>query len=79
MKEARVKPKPAEGEQSHYAKKRASGNMMYGPGCCAHTVTQSQIEAAKKRARERGHFEKPAFVSTFRSQQPLDYFDPTGD
>ncbi len=31
-----------------------SGNMMYGPGCCAHAVSGAQIEAAKRRAREEG-------------------------
>lgn len=41
-------------KQSHYARKRANpSGMMYGPGCCAHAVTQSQIDRAKAEARER--------------------------
>jgi hypothetical protein len=28
--------------------------MMYGPGCCAHTVTDAQIAAGRRRAREQG-------------------------
>ncbi len=46
--------------QSPYGKKRASGNMMYGPGCCAHKVSPEQIAKAKQAARERGHF-APAY------------------
>lgn len=34
-----------------YAKKRKRGNMMYGPGCCAHGVTASQVAATKERAK----------------------------
>lgn len=43
--------------ESKYAKKLRSGQL-YGPGCCAHTVTQKQIDAAKQLAYERGHFRK---------------------
>ncbi len=42
--------------KSKYGEKLRNGNMMYGPGCCAHTVTHSQIEKAKEEARKRGHF-----------------------
>ena len=38
-----------------YAAKRESGNMMYGPGCCAHSVTQAQMNAARAQAAARGH------------------------
>lgn len=38
---------------SKYAEKKNSGRMMYGPGCCAHTVSVSQIEAARVRMRQR--------------------------
>ena len=40
--------------KSHYAAKRDRGDMMYGPGCCAHKVTSQQIAAAKQKAREEG-------------------------
>lgn len=40
--------------KSKYSIKRLSGKMMYGPGCCGHLITHSQIEAAKRRAREEG-------------------------
>ncbi len=38
--------------KSKYASKVSSGKQMYGPGCCAHTVTSSRIEAAKEAARD---------------------------
>lgn len=46
--------------KSRYATKRDSGQMMYGPGCCAHTVTDAQIAAAKRNARERLEREEKA-------------------
>lgn len=49
-----------DGVESKYAKKRRSGNMMYGPGCGANKVTEQQVRAAKIRAVERGHFDLPA-------------------
>lgn len=36
--------------ESKYAKKRASGNMMYGPGCCGHTVSEEQLVRARRAA-----------------------------
>lgn len=42
--------------KSAYAIKRASGNQMYGPGCCAHGVTQAQIEKRRAEAKRAGHF-----------------------
>ena len=30
------------GDKSKYARKRAAGNQMYGPGCCAHKIRTSQ-------------------------------------
>lgn len=49
------KTKRPDGVTSHYARKRASGKMMYGPGCCAHSITDEQLarsrEAAEKRRR----------------------------
>lgn len=48
--------------RSRYAEKRDSGQMMYGPGCCAHTITDSQIAKAKADAEKRGHFRaRPVF------------------
>ena len=38
-------------KKSRYAEKRAKGNMMYGPGCCGHTITPERIEKAKETAR----------------------------
>ena len=43
-------------KKSQYAAKRESGQQMYGPGCCAHKVTPAEIERARQRAQERGHF-----------------------
>lgn len=40
-----------ESHKSKYAAKKEAGNQMYGPGCCAHTVTASQIAQARARAR----------------------------
>jgi len=48
---------PTKRSKSHYAQKRDSGQQMYGPGCCAHKVTDAQIQRAKDAARSRGHFE----------------------
>lgn len=45
--------------KSKYAEKRESGRMMYGPGCCAHKVTNAQVSASIERARKRGHFDPP--------------------
>jgi hypothetical protein len=41
--------------KSRYAAKKEQGDMMYGPGCCAHTVSAAQVAAAKQRARSEGH------------------------
>lgn len=32
-----VKKQESAGKKSRYAQKFASGNQMYGPGCCAHS------------------------------------------
>lgn len=41
--------------KSRYAEKRQSGRMMYGPGCCGHSVTPAQLMANRRRvAKERG-------------------------
>lgn len=40
--------------KSKYSEKKARGNQMYGPGCCAHTITSAQITAAKDAARKAG-------------------------
>lgn len=37
---------------SPYAQKVAAGNQMYGPGCCAHKLTQERMEAIRRRAKE---------------------------
>ena len=44
--------------KSKYAQKFDKGERMYGPGCCAHKVSDAQIAAAKERARKAGHFER---------------------
>ena len=36
--------------KSRYAAKRDAGQQMYGPGCCAHKITDAQVRAAKDRA-----------------------------
>lgn len=48
--------KTGERKKSSYAMKKSRGNMMYGPGCCAHTITAAQIQAAKEEARKNGHY-----------------------
>lgn len=40
-----------ESHKSKYAAKKEAGNQMYGPGCCAHSVTQPQLNAARARAK----------------------------
>lgn len=50
------------GLKSKYAKKLMGGNQMYGPGCCAHTVTQAQINKRKEEARRNGHFRGRQFL-----------------
>lgn len=37
--------------KSRYAAKKESGNQMYGPGCCGHKITASQVAAAKAKVR----------------------------
>ena len=37
---------------SDYAKKVARGEQMYGPGCCAHKLTEERMEAIRKRVKE---------------------------
>lgn len=37
--------------KSKYAAKKESGRQMYGPGCCAHSVTASQVAAARAKAK----------------------------
>lgn len=49
---------------SKYAKKVSSGHQMYGPGCCAHTVSNSQIAKRKEEARARGHFRGRTFFES---------------
>jgi hypothetical protein len=44
-------------KKSKYAQKRDGGQQMYGPGCCAHKITDAQIANAKDRARRNGHFD----------------------
>lgn len=48
--------------KSKYAQKRDGGQQMYGPGCCAHKIMDSQIATAKDRARRNGHFDTPPRV-----------------
>lgn len=48
--------KPKDGVISKYGKKRASGKMMYGPGCCAHHISQAEVDKARQRAQAAGHF-----------------------
>lgn len=59
------------GGRSKYATKVASGNQLYGPGCCAHTRTAEQIAKGKAEAAKRGHF------AGYYSQKPAE-FDETG-
>lgn len=53
-------------KKSKYATKRASGNMMYGPGCCAHdrVITPADRErfAELRRENERP---RPANYSSY--------------
>lgn len=43
-------------KKSRYATKRDSGKQVYGPGCCAHSVSASAIERCKAEARELRHY-----------------------
>jgi hypothetical protein len=52
------KTKRPDGATSHYARKRASGKMMYGPGCCAHFVSDEQVARSKQAAVERRRRER---------------------
>lgn len=59
-------------KKSKYAEKRESGNMMYGPGCCAHTVqiTDAVRERMHKRKKEiereaKAQAERHAFLRRF--------------
>ncbi len=38
--------------RSHYAEKRESGKMMYGPGCCANKLTDGNVTSAKARRQQ---------------------------
>lgn len=37
-------------KESAYGKKRNAGNQMYGPGCCAHKLTDAQVARATRHA-----------------------------
>ena len=41
--------------KSKYAQKVASKKQVYGPGCCAHTISEAQVAAAKREAVRSGH------------------------
>lgn len=36
-------------KKSKYQEKKSRGNMMYGPGCCAHSLTPDQMRAIRMR------------------------------
>lgn len=44
--------------KSRYAVKRASGKMMYGPGCCGHSLSQKAIDDAKRDGEIRRRMER---------------------
>lgn len=35
-------------KKSKYAEKKARGRMMYGPGCCAHSLTKDQMWSIRR-------------------------------
>lgn len=37
------------GKESKYAKKKAAGNQMYGPGCCGNKLTPEQMASMRRR------------------------------
>ncbi len=39
----------AKNRRSHYAQKLESGQMMYGPGCCAHSVVITEADRREMR------------------------------
>lgn len=51
-----------EGFKSKYARKRASGRQMYGPGCCAHSVTNEQVERRRREADKARRLERFDFL-----------------
>jgi hypothetical protein len=56
--------------QSKYAAKVKAGNMMYGPGCCAHKLKLS-IERIPNARRLRGEEEEPQFIQASGDADPL--------
>lgn len=39
-------------QQSHYATKRETSKMMYGPGCCANKMPDGQLASGKARRQQ---------------------------
>lgn len=55
-------------KKSKYATKKERGNMMYGPGCCAHGISQAQMDRTRENARLSGHkFWTPAWSDRRKS------------
>lgn len=49
--------------KSRYKTKQEAGNQLYGPGCCAHTVSEQQVRKAKENARYNGTYRESYYVS----------------
>jgi hypothetical protein len=54
--------------RSRYMEKVDAGKQMYGPGCCAHTVTGEAVRKAKEEARHNGTYRESYYV-TRRGQE----------
>jgi len=53
-------------KESKYGQKRTSGKMMYGPGCCAHTISADQVRKAKEEARRNGTYRESYHSRIYR-------------
>jgi hypothetical protein len=49
--------------RSRYAMKVRAGQQMYGPGCCGHRITETQVREHRAELRRSGHFSRPAVPS----------------
>lgn len=56
--------------QSKYAAKLKAGNMMYGPGCCAHRI-KLNIERIPNARRLRGEEEEARIIETSGDADPI--------
>lgn len=61
----------SEATQSKYAAKKAAGNQMYGPGCCAHRITPAQLDANRRRVSAQRKRERDEYFANKRLEKEL--------